>query len=203
MGIHRHVLWDVEPSDAPKITAVTWDRASDIIGELYTRLEGRASVRLSIHVPDPVDTHGEHEVAHRTTYDAVPVVRSIGGVPNLVLDVVGTTTVCEPEKRPATCACCMGAGAQPYAHEPSCPVHPRYVDTGLSDDDRTCAGIRGPYMDDAKSNGEEAELEAEYARAFALVKAGAADDGAISRLRELAKSLGYPPSHVYFNVPSE
>lgn len=203
MGIHRHILWDVEPSDAPKVTAVTWDRACDIAGELYGRMEGRPSVRLSIHVPDPVDAHGKHGVADG---DAI-VSRNVDGSITRMADgrmvTVGGTPLHQPEKRPATCACDIGAGAQPYAHEPSCPVHPRYVDTGLSDADRTAKDVPASHVDNAEPDGKKADLKAEYARALASAKAGYHLHGAINRMFELAEPLGYSPDKLYSDIFDE
>lgn len=141
-------------------------------------------------VPDPVDAHGKHGVAdgdgsQPSDYDSYR-----NRLVELGMVTPGLVAPHQPEKRPATCACDIGAGAQPYAHEPSCPVHPRYVDTGLSDADRTPKDVPASHMDHAEPDGEEAVLKDQYARTLALAKTGPLDVRTLSRLLKLAQRLG-------------
>ncbi len=104
------------------------------IGLMAGRCVNFASVNVIVdpYQPDPVDPHGEHGMADGVGGGAVrDDAAALGLVP------ARPTPLHQPEKRPATCSCYMGASAQPYAHEPSCPVHPRYVDTELSSVDRS------------------------------------------------------------------
>lgn len=146
--------------------------------------------------PNPVDAHGEHGMAHGVSFDDSIRSQSIGRMVNVGLDDVGPSPLHQPEKHPAACACCMGAGAQPYAHEPSCPVHPRYVDTGLSDADKPPQDVHTSLLDGSKCNGERAKLEAEYLGALASLKARGGSNGSLHRIFELGESLGRSVSGV-------
>lgn len=190
MGIHRHVLWDVEPSDAPKITAVTWDRASDIIGELYTRMESGPSVRIAVHVPNALVNDGKHGVADGDRPSDGELAFVTDGLVKLGVDAARAFALHQSEKRPAACACYMGAGAKPYAHEPSCPVHPRYADTQLLEFNGEVQEFYTSLLDGSKCDGKRANLEAEYLGALASLKARGAANGALYRIHELGKSLG-------------
>lgn len=105
-------------------------------------------------LPDPVGAYGKHGMADGLRAVSFVDVHAKPRLGNVGMDDAGPAPIHQPEKRPATCACCMGAGAQPYAHEPSCPVHPRYVDTGLSDADGKARDVHASHLDHAEQDGE-------------------------------------------------
>ncbi len=93
-----------------------------------------SDISVTPYVPNPVDAHGEHGVVKRTGPLSGYVIR-----PNINIDELdssGSPPLHQPEKLAPTCACYVGASAQPYAHEPSCPVHPRYVHIDVPDADK-------------------------------------------------------------------
>lgn len=129
-----------------KFEADDFNSASSLCGLLFGHTlhranfwgERRFSVSVPIVQPDPVDSHGKHGMADGVGGGCVcgePECNTITS--GACLAGARPFTVGQPKKRPATCSCYMGASAQPYAHEPSCPVHPRYVDTELSSVDRS------------------------------------------------------------------
>ncbi len=95
-----------------------------------------SDISVTPYVPNPVDAHGEHGVAdgvspdYRFSYVTGDRLAALG------MDDLGPAPLHQPEKLAPTCACYVGASAQPYAHEPSCPVHPRYVHIDVPDADK-------------------------------------------------------------------
>ncbi len=98
-----------------------------------------ASDSLSITplLSDPVDAHGEHGMADRLNHEPIRAVLDIARVAGLVVDAPRPAPLHQPEECAATCSCYMGAAAQPFAHEPSCALHPRFVHPRLSNGDET------------------------------------------------------------------
>lgn len=129
--------------------------------------------------PDPVDAHGQHGVANgarpiaHTRYDFSDE-HALAG-----LDPVRPAPIHQPEERAPTCSCYMGAAAQPFAHEPSCAVHPRYRDYVLSHYDGSSNGVPEARLDHAEQDGQVEDVKAEHAGSSSLAEAGVNPDGPI------------------------
>lgn len=145
---------------------------------------------LTPYLPDPVDAHGKHGMADGAGYVPYADLHKHARVVNVGMADARPATIHQPEERPATCACYVGSGATPYAHEPSCPVHPRYADTQLLEFNGEVQEFHTSLLDGSKCDGKRANLEAEYLGALASLKARGAANGALYRIHELGKSLG-------------
>lgn len=189
---------DLLPKGAPVIGGWIERRVgSDPINSSITR------VSVTPCQSNPVDAHGEHGMADGSSYVPYADLHKHARVVNVGMADTGPAPIRESEERPATCSCYVGAGAQPYAHEPSCAVHPRFADTQLLEFNGTVQDVSIPRLDDAEQDGEAADVEAEYARALASSKAEPLDDGAVHRLLKLGKSLGYSLNRVHWDVFGE
>lgn len=104
--------------------------------------------------PDPVDAHGKHGVADGHGGGSSFVLQPGQCLDNVGMVDLGPAPIHQPEERPAACACYMGATAQPFAHEPSCPVHPRYADTQLLEFGGEVQDVSIPRLDHAKQDGQ-------------------------------------------------
>lgn len=136
---------------------------ADSIGERWYREFSSAGLSVTAIKPDTVGVHGEHRMVNGSYYVRYADLYKYAGVGTVGMDDAGSASLRKPEERPATCACYVGAGAKPYAHEPSCPVHPRYIDTGLPNADRPAKVIREPLLDNAEQDGEKQDAKAEHA----------------------------------------
>ncbi len=145
---------------------------------------------LTADFPNTVDAHGKYGVADGAGYVPYADLHKHARVVNVGMADARPATIHQPEERPATCACYVGSGATPYAHEPSCPVHPRYADTQLLEFNGEVQEFYTSLLDGSKCDGKRANLEAEYLGALASLKARGAADGALYRIHELGKSLG-------------
>jgi len=152
-----------------------------------------ADISVTAYEPHALGSDGQHRVAD----GGGTLFRFGNGEVRRISDgslvTLGPTPPSEPEERAATCSCYMGATAQPYAHEPSCPVHPRFVDVALPDANGKTENVPAPLLDGAQQDGKVTLTETEHTWTLTFTKTGGSPTDTIRSFLKLAKSLGYGP----------
>lgn len=174
-------------------TALLSDWIESSVGRDPAR-SGITSVSVTPMLPDPMDAHGEHGVADGLADGSGYAYSQFERLGRIPVVTVGPTPIHQPKERPTTCTCGMGVGSTADSHFPYCPLHPRYVDTGLSDADRTPQDIHSPRMDDAEQDGQGKDVEAEHTGTLTLVKTWRDSNGTLHSRYGFQLPVGDSPS---------